>query len=472
MESMLCKDTLKSFDFLQASSQEELKGEFNRARAVNNVGIIAAEVYFPCTYISQAELEKFDGVSNGKYTVGLGQEKMAVATDLEDVNSICLTAVSRLLERTRVEKQQIGRLEVGTETIQDKSKSVKSYLMQLFEPENTDIGGVDNVNACYGGTAALLNSIAWMESKDWDGRLALVVAGDIAVYGPGPARPTGGAGAVALLIGPDAPVIIERGTTAHHMCHTYDFYKPSPSSEYPIVDGTLSVSCYLQALEFCYQRFLEKFKVKYNTSLACLRDFDYFVFHCPYYRLVQRAFGRLYHVDFLKNPHKALGDTNPLNGIPHCSSNEDMDKKIFKLVSPEFETKVGPTCILNTQVGNCYSASLYVGLISLLATLDVTSIGKRIGLFSYGSGLASTMFSIKILSNPEGITRSEEELIATLEKRRRLLVEEYTKMLAIRERQYLSPSWSPSWKPDILEPGTYYLEKVDELYRRTYLLWQ
>lgn len=38
-----------------------------------------------------------------------------------------------------------------------------------------------------------------------------MVAGDIAVYATGNARPTGGAGAVALLIGPNAPLIFERG---------------------------------------------------------------------------------------------------------------------------------------------------------------------------------------------------------------------------------------------------------------------
>ena len=35
--------------------------------------------------------------------------------------------------------------------------------------------------------------------------------GDIAVYGKGTARPTGGAGACALLIGPNAPVVFESG---------------------------------------------------------------------------------------------------------------------------------------------------------------------------------------------------------------------------------------------------------------------
>lgn len=38
------------------------------------------------------------------------------------------------------------------------------------------------INACYGGTAALLNALAWVESSGWDGRYAIVVAADIAVY--------------------------------------------------------------------------------------------------------------------------------------------------------------------------------------------------------------------------------------------------------------------------------------------------
>ena len=61
--------------------------------------------------------------------------------------------------------------------------------MQRFdEVENYDVEGVDNKNACYGGTAALLNSASWVESSAWDGRLAIVVMVDIAVYASGPAR--------------------------------------------------------------------------------------------------------------------------------------------------------------------------------------------------------------------------------------------------------------------------------------------
>ena len=84
--------------------------------------------------------------------------------------------------------------------------------MQLFPPgAETDVEGVDTTNACYGGTAALFNALNWVESSAWDGRLALVVCGDIAVYASGSARPTGGAGAVAMLVGPHAPLVVERG---------------------------------------------------------------------------------------------------------------------------------------------------------------------------------------------------------------------------------------------------------------------
>ena len=83
--------------------------------------------------------------------------------------------------------------------------------MDLFASHgNTDIEGVDSKNACYGSTAALFNAVNWVESASWDGRNAIVVGGDIAIYAEGSGRPTGGAGAVAMLIGPNAPLAVER----------------------------------------------------------------------------------------------------------------------------------------------------------------------------------------------------------------------------------------------------------------------
>ena len=250
-----------------------------------DVGIRAMDIYFPSQYVDQAELEVFNGVSSGKYTKGFGQTRMGFCSDREDVASLCLTVVDKLMSRIGVDYSEIGRLEVGTETLIDKSKSVKSVLMQLFaESGNSDVEGVDSTNACYGGTAALFNSIAWIESSAWDGRFALAVCADIAAYAPGPARPTGGAGAVAMLIGPKASLVLDRGIRSSHVAHEYDFYKPDMASEYPTVDGPLSIKCYLQALDKCYGLYKTKV-MKQSGKRVDLNSFDAILFHSPYCKL-------------------------------------------------------------------------------------------------------------------------------------------------------------------------------------------
>ena len=136
----------------------------------DNVGILALQLYIPAARVDQTELESYDGVSSGKYTVGLGQTNMGFCGDQEDIHSLCLTAVQRLVERNGLSYGDIGRLEVGTETIVDKSKSAKTVLMQLFAAAgNHSVEGIDTTNACYGGTSALFNAVSWVESSAWDG---------------------------------------------------------------------------------------------------------------------------------------------------------------------------------------------------------------------------------------------------------------------------------------------------------------
>ena len=64
-----------------------------------HVGILAMEVYTPNTIVSQKALEEHMGVPAGKYTIGLGQDSLALTGDAEDVNSLCLTVVHALLEK-------------------------------------------------------------------------------------------------------------------------------------------------------------------------------------------------------------------------------------------------------------------------------------------------------------------------------------------------------------------------------------
>lgn len=83
------------------------------------------------------------------------------------------------------------------------------------------------------------------------------------------------------------------------MQHCYDFYKPDMVSEYPVVDGKLSVKCYFTALDKCYQLYKNSFQQKFKTSQNTIEDFDYMIFHTPFCKIVQKSFGRLMLHDLL-----------------------------------------------------------------------------------------------------------------------------------------------------------------------------
>merc|ERR1719330_1146875 len=444
------------------------------------VGIIAMDIYFPHQYVDQAELETHDGVSSGKYTVGLGQTRMGFCSDREDVNSLCLTVVSRLLEKSGTDHSQIGRMEVGTETIIDKSKSVKSVLMKLFtDSGNTDLEGVDSTNACYGGTAALFNSVNWVESSAWDGRLALAVCADIAVYAAGPARPSGGAGAVAMLIGPHAPLVLDRGVRATHMQHVYDFYKPDMSSEYPVVDAKLSIQCYLSALDKCYAKYKTKADSK-GLGPVTLDTFDSVLFHTPYCKLVQKSLARLALNDYLDVPQESKATKYPNlekmkdTKLEDSYFDRDVEKAFMAHSLATFESKTKPGLKIATNVGNMYTPSLYGGLISFMVSLPLEQLaGKHVALFSYGSGMASSFFSLRIStdSSPDSplarFTSCLADVLPRLEARSKVAPAEFVATLSGREKAFQAP-FQPVGPLDQLFPGTFHLQGVDAMHRREY----
>lgn len=446
-----------------------------------SVGILSIELIFPSQYVDQTELEEYDGVSAGKYTIGLGQSRMGFCSDREDINSLCLTVVNKLLERNNIAHAQIGRLEVGTETIVDKSKSVKSVLMELFEPHGvTDLEGIDTTNACYGGTAALFNAINWIESSSWDGRLALVVCGDIAVYAKGSARPTGGAGAVAMLIGPNAPIVFDRGLRSTYMKHAYDFYKPDLSSEYPTVDGQLSIKCYLSALDKCYQLYRQKYdKLHPNADTSInLNSFDAIVFHTPFCKLVQKSLARLGFNDYIHTSDAKKDTVYP--GFEKFQElkledtyfNRDVEKAFMTHYNEVFEAKTKPSLLLANQVGNMYTPSVYSGLVSYLISIDANDLaGKKVALFSYGSGLASSLYSVSLsnnISHLRTVTDKLAHLKPLLDQRRKVTPEEFTSLMEVREHNNHKAPYVPSGRTDVLFPGTFYLKSVDEMHRRIY----
>ncbi|TVY52856.1 Hydroxymethylglutaryl-CoA synthase [Lachnellula cervina] len=447
-----------------------------------NIGIKAIEIYFPNQCVAQSELEKFDGVSTGKYTIGLAQTQMSFCDDREDIYSFALTVTSKLLAKYKIDTNSIGRLEVGTETILDKSKSVKSVLMQLFG-DNTNIEGVDALNACYGGTNAVFNAVNWVESSGWDGRDAIVVTGDIALYAKGAARPTGGAGAVAMLIGPNAPIVVEPGLRGSYMQHAYDFYKPDLTSEYPVVDGHYSINCYSEATDACYKAYNKReatLKSAANghangaasSEKTPLDRFDYMAFHAPNCKLVTKSYARLLYNDYLANPSAPEFADVPaeLRDIDYTKSLTDkvVEKTFLGLTKKRFNERVQPSIMAPTMCGNMYTASVYSGLVSILSNVDSATLqGKRIGVFSYGSGLAASLFSLKIVGSTEAIGKTlnlKDRLAA------RLVVapEVYDSMCDLRKKAHLQKSFTPAGSSETIASGVYYLENIDELFRRKY----
>lgn len=323
--------------------------------------------------------------------------------------------MSSLLRKYNIDPKSIGRLEVGTESLVDKAKSVKSVLTQLFEPAgNTNLEGIDTINACYGGTSALFNAVNWVESRSWDGRDAIVVASDIALYREPSSRPTGGAGCVAMLVGPDAVLSLDPEIRGTFMTHAYDFYKPDFKVEFPLVNGHESLRCYTSALDGCYKRLRERIgeagrranghNSGRETGDGVLDLFDYMAFHTPNCKLVSKSYGRLLYNDLVSSADEAAKEVIPveLRSLSYEDSlkSKELEKLLVSLSKDRFKSRIEPCIAAPTLCGNMYTASLYCSLISLISNIDTKeALGKRIGMFSVSLKCCLFCSSIFQLSN-------------------------------------------------------------------------
>jgi len=309
----------------------------------------------------------------------------------------------------------------------------------------------------------------------------LVVCADIAVYAAGPARPSGGAGAVAMLIGPHAPIVLDRGVRATHMKHVYDFYKPDMSSEYPVVDAKLSIQCYLSALDTCYALYKQKANSK-GRSAVTLASFDAILFHTPYCKLVQKSLARLALNDFLDAPSEEISMKQSAGlekftdiKLEESYFDREVEKAFMTHSMPAFESKTKPGLKIATNVGNMYTPSLYGGLVSYMISDSLEELaGRTVALFSYGSGMASSFFSMRISSDfgPDSplarFSACLSDVLDRLEMRHKVTPEQFVQSLRLREKAIDTAPFSPVSDLDLLFPGTYHLQGVDEKHRRDY----
>ena len=131
--------------------------------------------------------------------------------------------------------------------------------------------------------------------------------------------------------------------------------------------------------------------------------------------------------------------------------------------------------IYNIAIGRLVkgSTTIYVILSLHRKTLDELA-GTRLVLFSYGSGLASAMFSLKFdtdnsASSPlTALVYSATGLLSRLESRKCLTPAEFEATLALREEAHMKAPYTPKSSNKDLFPGTFYLTEVDDSHRRTY----
>lgn len=123
-----------------------------------------------------------------------------------------------------------------------------------------------------------------------------------------------------------------------------------------------------------------------------------------------------------------------------------------------------------------YTPSLYGCLVSHLLSKPIEELkNTRVCLFSYGSGLASSMFSLVVTEN-ENKRFTLENLLDTLKKQKLKLnenrvevePEQYDNYLKQREITNKKVPRESMFDPRALYPGTWYLKSIDECYRRVY----
>jgi hydroxymethylglutaryl-CoA synthase len=75
-------------------------------------------------------------------------------------------------------------------------------------------------------------------------------------------------------------------------------------------------------------------------------------------------------------------------------TDRELDAALSAETASGYERQVGPSNLFAGELGNSYTASLYASIVSTL--LHDHEAPRKLLCFSYGSGLASTMFSLSV----------------------------------------------------------------------------
>lgn len=349
------------------------------------IGIEKITFFTPPTYVDMVELAEARNVDPNKFLIGIGQSKMSVASPNYDIVAMAANAANQLL--TVEDKKEVDLILFATETGVDFSKSAATWVHQLVGIQ-PNARSVELKQACYSGTAAIQFAMGHIALRP-DSKV-LILASDVAKYGLNTAgEPTQGAGAVAMLITAEPSILAIEKESGVYTKDIDDFWRPNYSNV-PFVDGKYSVSAYLDTLMAAWTHYKEQQNGKFS-------DLEAMLFHVPYTKMGRKALESLA---------------------------EEMNEETAKRFTTYYESAI----VYSNVVGNVYTGSLYLSLISLLEQSEKFEAGSRIGLFSYGSGSVGEFFVGELQEGYQDFLRKKahEEL---LETRKQLTVEEYEEVL-------------------------------------------
>jgi polyketide biosynthesis 3-hydroxy-3-methylglutaryl-CoA synthase-like enzyme PksG len=333
------------------------------------------------------DLERFDNLMIKKKSVGL---------PCEDPVTNGVNAAKPIIDQlSEAEKSRIELVITSSESGLDFGKSLSTYIHDyLGLSRNCRLFEIKQ--ACYGGTAAFQMAACFIASQASLGSKALIIATDVArataklTY----AEPSQAVGAIAMLIS-DTPKIFELdfGATGQYSFEVMDAFRPLPDQE--TGDPDLSLLSYLDCLENSYKSYADKVAaVDFQTT------FDYLAFHTPFPGMVKGA---------------------------HRKMMRDHYRISTEQIEADFQKRVFPSLHYCVQVGNVYSATLYLALCGLIEQAEINET-KRIGLFSYGSGCSSEFYS-GVMTPASPTILKQMEIGKRLAERYELTMEEYDNLL-------------------------------------------
>lgn len=319
-----------------------------------------------------------------KFSQGLLIEALSVTPVTEDIVTLAASAADQIL--TDEDKATIDMVILATESSVDQSKAAAIYVHHLMGIQPF-ARSFEVKEACYSATAALDYAKLHVAAKPES--CVLVIASDIAKYGIDSAgESTQGAGSIAMLITANPRILELHQDNVAQTRDIMDFWRPNYSTT-PFVNGVYSTKQYLDSLETTWQAYQDK-------TGAQLTDFAAFCFHLPFPKLA------------LKGLNKMMDESLPVEHKEHLLENFQASFTYSK------------------QIGNIYTGSLYLGLLSLLENSKTLQAGDRIGLFSYGSGAVSEIFSGQLVAGYEQMLMTNRQTI--LDQRHRLSVAEYEEL--------------------------------------------